>query len=624
VIEGGAWATTSPSVTLSITATDALGLSDMCLANDVDPCHQWEPFVPSREWLLPPADGTHTVWVHIRDLAGNVAILTDDILLDTTPPAAAVDRLTPYQTAMTFPVSWSGADALTGVASFDVQAGDGDGPWTDWLTSTTALSGTFAGLDGHTFRFRARARDGMGNLGEYAASGDVFTHVDTARPEGDIAINGGALDTTSRDAILVLLANGESQMAFSDDGLTFGPWESFAPSRAYQLPSGDGLKTVYARYCCDLAGQTREYSDTITLNTSLPGEEGLTINDDAPLTEQVTVTLTLKAPAGTRQMMVSNSSRFIAAEWEPYTITRTWVLAYYPGVEVYQVYARFRSVTSAISERYDDIITLHLTEPPPPLDSTPPSGSLVIDAGTEETSVPQVTLDLLAADNPGGVGVQWIYFREWKYDPIVVQWVPVRSSGWLPYADSAAWTLAGGTGVKYVGAWFADGANNVSNPVVLDDINLIVPGDVISETEVTQYRQGFEAGQAVTVTLVVTGGDADLYIWRPGGAGAPDYWSNLPGTATERLVFTAIEGEYLIEVHGYASSIYGLNIATLGPATGQGWLQRATTQPAGVASLASNKPLPAYPLVTTRPGQTEQPNEEIRQFVYLPLVLRRH
>jgi hypothetical protein len=337
------------------------------------------------------------------------------------------------------------------------------------------------------------------------------------------------------------------------------------------------------------------------------------------------VTLTLKALPGTRQMMVSNSNRFIGAEWEPYSITRTWLLAYNPFVSVYQVYARFRTVDGTVSPNYDDLITLHLDQPPPPVDVTPPSGSVVINAGADSTSVPTVTLDVLAADNPGGVGVKWMYFREWKYDLTAVQWVIVRSSGWLSYTeDSTPWTLASGSGVKYIGAWFADGANNVSNPVVIDDINLINPSDTITSTQVTQYRQTFEPGEQVTVTLEVTSGDADLYIWRPGGIGVPDYWSNQAGTATEQLVFTAVAGEYMIEVHGYGdSSQYALNSATGG--SGGAVLapryferERSRAHPLFVSSKA----LPPYPLVTTKPGTVETPNGSPRHYIYLPLILR--
>ncbi len=622
LINGNAVTTTNPMVTLSFNVSDTSGVAAFQVSNDGITYTGWLSYTPNYSWTLAPGLGERTVYAHLRDLVGHEsAPITDTItVVDTTPPIVTMNPLLPYQTSLTFAVKWSGFDAQSAVDSFDVQVRDGNDAWTDWLTATTELSATFTGLDGHIFYFRVRARDVLGNLSDYTPA--VFTRVDTTRPEGDIAINGGAIDTTDRNVVLVLTANGASEMAFSNDGVSFGAYEPFAAARAYLLTTDDGLKAVYVRYR-DPAGNASDYSDTIILNTSVPGDVGLTINNDDQVTEQVTVTLTLKAPPGTRDIMISNSSRFVAADWEPYSITRTWMLAYHPYVSVYQVYARFRGIDGTISPRYDDIITLHLLEPPPPIDSTPPSGSLVINADADSTSSPNVTLDVLADDNPGGLGVKWMYFREWKYDPVVVQWVTVRSSGWLPYSETSGtpWALVSGTGMKYVGAWFADGANNVSNPVVLDSINLIEPGDTISAAQVTQYRQTFTPGQQVTVTLVVTGGDADLYIWRPGSIAAPDYWSNRSGTATEQLVFTAIEGEYVIEVHGYLSSQYQLDIATSDAGGVKKVEKSARTHQSMIGQAALIKPLPQRPLVTTRPGST-QPTEQPRHFVYLPLLQR--
>ena len=624
-INNGALFTDSPAVMLALTASDGLsGVSQMQFSDTGTTWSNWEAFAPTKAWTLPANDGAKTVYVNFRDNDGNISTFTASITLDTTSPTATVAALTPYQGEISFTVRWDGSDSLSGLSSFDVQVRDNDGAWTDWLTTTTAISSVFSALDGHTFDFRTRARDALGNQSEYAISGDTRTHVDTARPEGRIAINGGAEVATNRDAQLVLLANGASQAAFSTNGTNFTSWETFPSTdeiRSFQLLDGDGEKTVWVRYI-DFYGQEVIYSDTIQLDTSLPGDMGVSINEDAPLTDRVTVTLTIKAPGGTQDMMISNSSRFVAAQWEPYAASRSWVLAYYPGVTVYQVYVKFRSVDGVVSERYDDIITLDLLDPPPPVDSTPPSGDVVINAGADETDNITVTLDVLAADNPGGVGVQWMYFREWKYDPVAVQWVTVQSSDWMPYSDTTTWTMSDGTGVKYIGAWFADAANNVSTPVVLDSINLVLPGDTLGEGQVTQYRQTFTPGQTVTITLNVAGGDADLYVWRPGGSGAPDYWSNLPGTATEQLVFTAVEGEYLIEVHGYASASFTLDIAVSSGGGGQQAKSKAQLPIANLPAIitAINKPLPSQPLMTSHPGGTQMPGEQIIRKIYLPLM----
>jgi uncharacterized repeat protein (TIGR01451 family) len=61
-----------------------------------------------------------------------------------------------------------------------VQARDGyEGSWTDWLTNTAATSGVFTGAHGHTYFFRARARDVYGNQGPAGDEewGQAFTTV---------------------------------------------------------------------------------------------------------------------------------------------------------------------------------------------------------------------------------------------------------------------------------------------------------------------------------------------------------------------------------------------------------------------------------------------------------------
>jgi subtilisin family serine protease/PKD repeat protein/N-acetylneuraminic acid mutarotase len=567
-------------------------------------------------------DGEHTIAYYATDQAGNQgAVQSVTIRIDLSPPEAAVLPSTPYQTAEDFPISWSGFDIQSGLASYDIQVSQDDGEWIDWFTNVTSTTAIFKGFDGHRYSFRGRARDLVGNLSEYAGGyGDATTRIDTSRPEGEVLLNGGAIETISREIILVLFSNGAALMRFSEDGINFGNWEPFRSIRPYTLSEGDGNKGVFVQYQ-DEAGNLSSCSDQIVLNTTLSGENGVSINNDNAITEQVTVTLTLKAPPGTRQMMISNSSRFVGASWEPYTSNQSWILGYHPNVSVYQVYVKFRSVEGEISQTFDDLITLHLQTPPPPIDSISPSGSLSINIGAEQTSQPDVTLDVLAADNPGGTGVRWMYFREWKYDPITVQWITVNSSGWLPYSDTTSWTLSKGTGAKYIGAWFADAANNVSNPVIVESINLVLPGDVITQAQVTQYRQAFDPGQLVTVTLSVQNGDADLYIWRPNSQAAPDYWSNQADSSSEQIIFTAIEGEYLIEVHGYTSANFSISFGTqdIPLIVRSGGMEEI----ASASVNGSEKPLPTRPLVYTLPGERDVPVGQFNRQLFLPLLIRK-
>ena len=99
---------------------------------------------------------------------------------DCVPPWAAVTSLPSIMTTNTFTVSWTGGDLYSGLATYDVQFKDRyGGPWTDWFTSTSTTSAAFTGLPGHTYFFRARARDVTGNLGAFrnADEGDASTTV---------------------------------------------------------------------------------------------------------------------------------------------------------------------------------------------------------------------------------------------------------------------------------------------------------------------------------------------------------------------------------------------------------------------------------------------------------------
>jgi lysophospholipase L1-like esterase len=96
----------------------------------------------------------------------NAGLLPDD----TTPPTAWITSLPPQSECAGVNVAWNGDDGDgSGIGSFDVQVQDNSGPWTDWLLGTPAYSGTYVGAPvGHTLGFRVRARDQVGNIGDYS------------------------------------------------------------------------------------------------------------------------------------------------------------------------------------------------------------------------------------------------------------------------------------------------------------------------------------------------------------------------------------------------------------------------------------------------------------------------
>ena len=112
---------------------------------------------------------TYSFEIQARDRAGNVSAWSPRVAtrVDTDAPEVTIQAGGRYQLATVLVVEWSGYDAGIGVQSYDVQVREDDGPWTDWRMDTTDTEGVYFGVAGRTYRFRVRARDGLGNLSRY-------------------------------------------------------------------------------------------------------------------------------------------------------------------------------------------------------------------------------------------------------------------------------------------------------------------------------------------------------------------------------------------------------------------------------------------------------------------------
>jgi len=85
LINGGATVTKVTNVTLALTANDTNPPITMCFSNDgTTYTATWESFTASRPYTLPSGDGTKTVYVKYKDVAGNISTYSAQIILDTT------------------------------------------------------------------------------------------------------------------------------------------------------------------------------------------------------------------------------------------------------------------------------------------------------------------------------------------------------------------------------------------------------------------------------------------------------------------------------------------------------------------------------------------------------------
>lgn len=84
-----------------------------------------------------------------------------------------------------------------------------------------------------------------------------------------ISIAGGAAAATTADVTLTLAAANTSQMMISNNvNFTDAVWETYVTSKAWTLTSGNGTKTVYAKFRDSAGNTSTAVSDTITLSVA--------------------------------------------------------------------------------------------------------------------------------------------------------------------------------------------------------------------------------------------------------------------------------------------------------------------------------------------------------------------
>jgi len=90
----------------------------------------------------------------------------------------------------------------------------------------------------------------------------------TAPTSTSISINSGDPDTSETEVTLTLAATGASQMMVSENSDFSGAsWEDYATSKSLTLSSGDGTKTVYAKFRDAFTNTSSAVNDTIDLST---------------------------------------------------------------------------------------------------------------------------------------------------------------------------------------------------------------------------------------------------------------------------------------------------------------------------------------------------------------------
>lgn len=252
-------------------------------------------------------------------------------------------------------------------------------------------------------------------------------------------------------------------------------------------------------------------------------------------------------------------------------------------------------------------------------DTTPPVvADLRVAGGAQVTTAPTVTVALMATDDSGAVNA--MYYVERVYNNAARLWTPRQQSGWIDYQPGFSVTLSALGGARYLQAWVADAAGNISDGSVRALVNYLPAQDRVLEGQVRIYRLWLAADTQAQAVLTPARGDPDLYVWAEDG-GLIGY-SNQEGSVVDSVQLVAPgAGLYQVEVHGFVESDYHLAL------TAAGTLAAGVFATPVLPASASSKRMPTTPVVapaSAPPDQQALPAapRPVEWQLFLPVTVR--
>jgi formylglycine-generating enzyme required for sulfatase activity/fibronectin type 3 domain-containing protein len=186
-----------------------------------------------------------------------------------------------------------------------------------------------------------------------------------------LTVAGGAQYTSTRDVQLTLSASGTNlRMKIAEDStFTSIDWQTYQNPIDFTLTTGEGQKTVYAKFINDF-----EIESDIVFDSILPQpmNPGIIIASGAAFTSTQDVQINLSATGSSLVMRVSQDSTFTGIDWQEYSNLINFNLSTGSGNKT--VYAQFKNDFEIESNIVSDNIYLDVTPPTPILVVSPESG----------------------------------------------------------------------------------------------------------------------------------------------------------------------------------------------------------------------------------------------------------
>ncbi|MDR2190169.1 MAG: BspA family leucine-rich repeat surface protein [Candidatus Peribacteria bacterium] len=269
-INAGASYTATTAVTLTLSASDTGGVTQMCISNTTT-CSSREPYATTKSRILTTGEGTKTVYAQFRDSAGNTSTqTTDTIIVDSINPTAT---FTPngsgtYAKSHTTTVNVTDTNLKTDSLKFQ-RTTSSSAPTEASFSSTFTNNSFLTKSDGNgTFYLRILAKDTAGNTLITGSNGfNIDNTAPTCTSEGDSTTRTGGNRTITYGCSD---ANG-CNPSYSGGSQTFSTTTTTATIPSYEIRDTAGNTTtcpsriadVYVDKTAPTCG-TRSYVPTIS------------------------------------------------------------------------------------------------------------------------------------------------------------------------------------------------------------------------------------------------------------------------------------------------------------------------------------------------------------------------
>lgn len=436
-LNDGAYVTASASVKLNLypfgTPTKMMILTGKTWGKE-------ESYLNTKNITVPGGDGKKDVYVRLF-IDGIWKEYKDSIYLDVKAPSGGIqiNGGNQFTTSTNVILNLSVAD-MQDYEKLFMKFSNDKTIWTDWESFKETKSYVLADGEGLKTVYVQYKDSGGKTSPIYSDQITYRTTLGYILDNAIIVINSGLNYTNKTGVVLTINPPDLSykSMALSQDAVKWSSWAVVTSPKNISLSGQDGIKRVYVKFKKEDETESDIYYDEIILDRKKPVGV-LLINNGAYITNSSLVKLTFNVAdelSGVEFISFSNDGTNFNTYGYPTILPIPYNLSLGDGVK--KVYMKITDKAGNTSSTIMDSIIL---------DTTSPTGKVVINGGAQSTTIPELTVSISAS------GAVWMKVSiDGVFD----------TEEWETYKTKKVFTIPPIPGTKEVKVIFRDLAGNIS------------------------------------------------------------------------------------------------------------------------------------------------------------------